>query len=124
MFTSSDFKSTAVLKETIDGNTSYLAYMSRGCSADAFIKAFALEHEIQSCPFTCSSFEQLINIGSQFDKCLVICRNNDTDLERLANNLSTIFRHVEVVMYNPVVARLMQMKMQRPLRKLSSIPEE
>ncbi len=102
--------------------------MSRGCREDAVIKAFALSNEIESCPFVCSNFEQLRGMADLFDKCIVIRRNDDNALEQLSLGLATIFRHVEIVCYNPVVARLTEMKMpqslRRSLRKLSTITEE
>jgi hypothetical protein len=122
LFVSSDFNSHAVLEEAFAGvDVTYLAYMSRGCAADACIKAFALSREIMSCPFACSGFEQLTGMGAMFDKCVVIRRSDDYGLENLAVALARIFKHVEVICY---VAHPKDCGWATRLRKLSAIVEE
>jgi hypothetical protein len=119
LFVSADFQSRAVLDEVFTGQQiTYLAYMSRWCAVDACIKAFTLERGIQSCPFICNGIEQMSGLGSIFDKCVVIRRNNDAILEDFAKTLSGIFRQVEIVSYNPAVAT------GGKRRKLSAITEE
>jgi hypothetical protein len=123
LFVDGGLSSRNVLKEALSdvvGNITYIAYMSHGNSggADACIKAFALVHEIQSCPFLCGSFEQLAGIGKMFDKCIVVRSQDDLTLEQFATGLAGVFPLVEVICYNPVVARHWRQ------RVLSSIPEE
>ncbi len=130
LFVSADLSAQAVLEEAFKDNVEeiqYLAYMSRGhpAGADACIKAFAMKHEIQSCPFSVCSFQQITGLGSLFDSCLVIRRQDDHALEKLAGALASVFRHVEVICYNPTVARLSRLTSAgRSVRKLSSIAEE
>ncbi len=99
--------------------------MSRGVTegADACIKAFALESGIQSCPFICGSFEQLTGMSAMFDSCIILRRNDDDALAKIALALTSVFPNVEEICYNPVVGTpdLLQNK---PARKLSTIAEE
>ncbi len=120
LFVSADFRSQEVLEEVFRGSkVSYLAYMSRGHpgGADACIKTFAMDLGVQSCPFTCSSYQQLTCMGSIFDKCIVIKREDDFPLEKLASMLAGIFRQVEIVGYRAGTAGTHK-------RKLSVILEE
>jgi hypothetical protein len=118
LFVSADFESQTILEEVFrDKNFNYLAYMSRGCAADACIKAFAMNIGINSCPFTCSSYEQLTGMGHIFDKCIVIKREDDFTLEKLSSMLAMVFRQVEIVGYRAHVELVRK-------RKLSVIIEE
>lgn len=122
LFVSADLNGQAVLEETfgkIIKEVDYIAYMSRGHTggSDGCIKKFTIEKGIKSCPFICSSFEQLAGMGSIFDRCIVIRRQDDNSLEKLACMMASVFRHVEIVCYNPAVLK-------RLTRKLSTITEE
>ena len=120
LFVFGGLRSQEVLKEALGdlvGEITYIAYMSHGSSggADACIKAFALAHEIQSCPFLCESFEQLVGIGKMFDLYIVVKSQDDLTLERFATGLTGIFPLVEIICYNPVVARHWRQRRKRVL---------
>ena len=127
LFVSADLAAKVVLEESFGKlikEIEYIAYMSRGRTggSDACIKSFALDFGIKSCPFKCSSFEQLNGFQKLFDKCFVIRRNNDKTLERLACAMASVFRQVEVICYNPDVLAVVAAQQQQ--RKLSTIVEE
>ena len=124
LFASADLSCCAALRP-YSNKISYLAYMSRGVTegADACIKTFALDSGIQSCPFICVSFEELTGMGALFDSCIILRRNDDDALAKIALALTYVFSNVEEICYNPVIATpdLLQKK---TVRKLSTIAEE
>lgn len=124
LFASADLSCCAALLP-YSNKISYLAYMSRGITggADACIKAFALDSEIQSCPFICGSFEQLTNMGAMFDRCIILRRDDDDALAKIALALTSVFPKVEEICYNPVVTTI-DLLQKKTARKLSTIAEE